>query len=232
MGVARQASTSLSTLSPGAGRSLEAAYYLCQEGEVVRPGRLAEWLGVSAPSVTQALQRLVRDGYIESRADHVVVFTEKGERAAAEIVRRHRILEVWLTEVLGLDWVSADIEAHRIAYTISDTVLDRLQDSLGHPTTCPHGNTIPGERELHRQLLRLSSLEPNRPARIARISEIAEHESHALLAHLYDNGLVPGTYVVVRSPGGSDSPTEVVVSGRQDVLPAGIATNIWVELTG
>jgi DtxR family Mn-dependent transcriptional regulator len=87
-------------------RYLEAIYYIQHEGEVPRPGRLAEWLGVSAPTVTVSLQRLARDGLVSIAGDRSVELTEKGAEAAATIVRRHRIVERWLTDVLGLDWAS------------------------------------------------------------------------------------------------------------------------------
>src|SRR5439155_21113976 len=89
-------------------RYLEAIYYIEHEHEVARPGRLAEWLGVSAPTVSISLHRLVRDGWIEVAADRSVQLSDAGGEAAAAIVRRHRIVERWLTDVLGLDWATAD----------------------------------------------------------------------------------------------------------------------------
>src|SRR5579884_272653 len=91
-----------------AARYLEAIYYLSHEGEDVRPGRLAEWLGVSPPTVTVALQRLGRDGLIRMGGGRPVTLTPEGEAAAAGVVRRHRVVECWLTEDLGFDWVTAD----------------------------------------------------------------------------------------------------------------------------
>ena len=92
----------------------ETIFYIRQEGRV-RPGRLAEWLGVSAPTVTVTLQRLARDGFVEIGADRSVTLTPTGEDLAEKIVRVHRLLERWLTDVLGLDWATADEEAQRLA---------------------------------------------------------------------------------------------------------------------
>ena len=125
-------------------RYLEAIYYIEHEGEVPRPGRLAEWLGVSAPTVTVSLQRLARDGLIRIAEDRSVELTDEGGVAAATIVRRHRIVERWLTDVLGFDWATADIEAQSLTHGMSALVLERIDESLGRPTTCPHGNVIPG----------------------------------------------------------------------------------------
>ncbi|HEY4869516.1 MAG TPA: metal-dependent transcriptional regulator, partial [Candidatus Dormibacteraeota bacterium] len=74
---------------------------------MARPGRLAEWLGVSAPTVSVSLQRLARDGWIRAASDRSVELTESGSAAAADIVRRHRIVERWLTDGLGMDWATA-----------------------------------------------------------------------------------------------------------------------------
>ena len=125
---------------------LETIFYIAHEGEVVRPGRIAEWQGVSAPTVSTTLQRLQRDGWVELADDRSVTTTAAGEALAAQVVRHHRLLERWLTDTLGLDWASADEEAQRLAPGLTDEVADRLAAHLGGPTTCPHGNVIPGQR--------------------------------------------------------------------------------------
>src|SRR5205807_124219 len=86
---------------------LEAIYYILAEGEVVRSARLADWLSVSRPTVTVALRRMVRDGMVRLNAHKEIELTARGDSAAAAIVRRHRIVERWMTDVLGLDWVAA-----------------------------------------------------------------------------------------------------------------------------
>ena len=103
----------------------ETIFYIRQEEGRVRPGRLAEWLGVSAPTVTVTLQRLARDGFVQIGADRSVTLTPTGEDLAAKIVRVHRLLERWLTDVLGLDWATADEEAQRLAPGVSERVADR-----------------------------------------------------------------------------------------------------------
>src|SRR2546421_11971670 len=104
------------------GRYLEAIHYMEAEGEPVRSARLADWLGVSRPTVTVALRRMTRDGMIRLNSRKEIELTEQGTRAAASIVRRHRIMERWLTDVLGLDWVAADEEAARLEHAVSDVV--------------------------------------------------------------------------------------------------------------
>ncbi len=191
--------------SETAERYLEAIYYIEHEGEIPRPGRLAEWLGVSAPTVTVSLQRLARDGLVSIAGDRSVELTEKGAEAAARIVRRHRIVERWMTDVLGLDWATADLQAAQLTHGMSDVVLDRLDDQLGRPTTCPHGNVIPGRTPPEgRPLVRLVDLADGEHAKVARISEVAEHEAPQLLHLLDQRGIMPGIDVGVidRSPAG------------------------------
>ena len=210
-------------------RYLEAIYYIEHEGETPRPGRLAEWLGVSAPTATVSLQRLARDGWVRAGPDHGVQLTETGELAAAEIVRRHRIIERWLTDTLGLDWATADREAATLAHGVSPLVLERIDATLGHPSTCPHGNVIPGRRPPRGgHLSRLADLEPGSRGRVARISEVAEHDAPHLLATLSAHELYPGTEVAVVDAGGSRIDTG---SGPFD-LDGLVARAVWVTGDG
>jgi DtxR family Mn-dependent transcriptional regulator len=214
--------------TPTAERYLEAIYYIEHEGEVARPGRLAEWLGVSAPTVTVSLQRLARDGWVRAASDRSVELTESGSAAAADIVRRHRIVERWLTDGLGMDWATADREAAILAPGMSSTVLDRLDEHLGHPSTCPHGNVIPGRRPPKgRSLLRLVELQPGARAQVARISEVAEHEAPQLLSVLGAAGLVPGVEVEMR--GAQDGHWRIAAHQDELELDQGVAAAVWVE---
>jgi DtxR family transcriptional regulator, Mn-dependent transcriptional regulator len=214
--------------SETAERYLEAIYYIEHEGEVPRPGRLAEWLGVSAPTVTVSLQRLARDGWIRIAGDRSVELSDTGAQAAATIVRRHRIVERWLTDVLGLDWATADVEAMALTHGMSGTVLDRLDALLGWPTTCPHGNVIPGRNPPEGgHLVRLVDLADGQRSKVARISEVAEHEAPQLLRILDQLGLTPGVEVgvVSRSP---DAWT-LLAGGKEVHVDGGTARAVWVE---
>src|SRR6202521_3769850 len=92
-------------------RYLEAIYYMWAEKETLRSARLADWLGVSRPTVTVALRRMTRDGLVRLNGRKEIELTARGMKAAESVVRRHRIMERWLTDALGLDWVTADAEA-------------------------------------------------------------------------------------------------------------------------
>src|SRR5256884_4323103 len=176
-------------------RYLEAIYYMWSEGEPLRSARLADWLGVSRPTVTIGLRRMARDGMVRLTRDKEIGLTAAGMSAAESIVRRHRIMERWLTDGLGLDWVTADAEAARLEHAVSDVVERRLYEVLGRPATCPHGNPIPGYSEASAAEVRVSSLAAGDRASITRVSEVAEREAPLLLAYLDDRHLTPGREV-------------------------------------
>ncbi|HSO94368.1 MAG TPA: metal-dependent transcriptional regulator [Candidatus Dormibacteraeota bacterium] len=177
---------------------LEAIYYIHAEGEAVRSARLADWLSVSRPTVTVALRRMIRYGMVRLSARKEIDLTHRGLGAAEAIVRRHRIVERWMTDLLGLDWVTADLEAGRLEHAISAVVEEKLYRALGRPKTCPHGNPIPGYSTMRLNELRLSALKPGEPATITRISEVAQREAPPLLQYLHDRGLRPGVRVSVQ----------------------------------
>src|SRR5438874_12945420 len=173
-------------------RYLEASYYMWSENEPRRSARLADWLGVSRPTVAVGLRRMTRDGLVRMNGRKEIELTAPGMTAAESIVRRHRIMERWLTDALGLDWVTADAESARLEHAVSDVVERRLYEALGRPRTCPHGNPIPGHSKAAAREVRLASLEAGDGAAVTRVSEVAEREAPRLLAYLFDRGLVPG----------------------------------------
>jgi DtxR family Mn-dependent transcriptional regulator len=190
---------------------------------------LATWLNVSAPTVTEAVHRMVRDGWVEVGEGRAIRLTDQGEITAASIVRRHRILERWLTDVLGFDWVDADIEADRMSATMSDAVVDKIDESVGHPLTCPHGNAIPGRLPPYRDLLALSDIGLNEVVSVRRISEVAEHEARSLLSDLAKMGISEGTQVVVLLSGANANSVSIRVGSEVMELPRSTAEFIWVE---
>ncbi|HZV48451.1 MAG TPA: metal-dependent transcriptional regulator [Candidatus Dormibacteraeota bacterium] len=216
-------------LSEVVSRYLEAIYYMEAEGERARSARLADWLGVSRPTVTVALRRMTRDGMVRINSRKEIELTERGREAAAAIVRRHRVMERWLTDGLGLDWVVADEEAARLEHAVSDLVERRLWEVLGRPTRCPHGNPIPGRADLDPREVRLSTLRPGAVVRVSRISEVAEREAPALLRYLQDRSLVPGAGLEVLEVDDVGRTLRVKVGNERDVtLSHETASKIWV----
>jgi len=127
----------------GAEAYLEAIYVLTTENRQVQAARIADYLGVSAVSVSRALTRLEKRGDLAERTPEVQL-TPQGWNRAEAVVRRHRLAERWLSDRLGLSLVEAHREAERLEHALSDRVETALWEDLGRPRTCPHGNPIPG----------------------------------------------------------------------------------------
>src|SRR5436305_11321138 len=122
---------------------LEAIYNMSMEDEVVIGARLAEKFGVAPPTVTEMLKRLVRDGYIEMDNKRAVTLTEVGNQAAEAVLRRHRLTERFLVDMLGMQWHQVHEEACRLEHFISGAVEARVIDALNNASIGPHGYSIP-----------------------------------------------------------------------------------------
>jgi DtxR family Mn-dependent transcriptional regulator len=183
---------------------LEAIHELEEEGTTVIQARLAERLEHSAPAISEMVRRLRDEGYVEveGRALHL---TATGRSVAESVVRKHRLAERLLTDIIGLPWHRSHLEACRWEHVISDEVEARLVVLLGNPTTCPHGNPIPGSGQAApRALTALSDARGGDHIRLERVTEQVEIDS-ASLEYLSEHGFVPGTEATVssRAPDGT-----------------------------
>src|SRR4051812_26981238 len=208
-------------------RYLEAIYYMWSEREPLRSSRLADWLGVSRPTVAVGLRRMTRDGLVRMNGRKEIELTPSGMKAAESIVRRHRIMERWLTDGLGLDWVTADTEAARLEHAVSEVVEQRLYEVLGRPKTCPHGNPIPGHSEVVANERPISSLAAGDRASITRVSEVAEREAPPLLAYLHQRDLTPGREIVVTEADDVGKTVSVRLADREVTLSHQTASKVW-----
>src|SRR5258705_3904041 len=209
-------------------RYLEAIYYMWSEREPLRSARLADWRGVSRPTVAVGLRRMTRDGLVRMNGRKEIELTPAGMRAAESIVRRHGIMERWLTDGLGLEWVTADLEAARLEHAVSDVVEKRLYEVLGRPETCPHGNPIPGYSEAAPNEVRLANLKAGARASVTRGSEVAEREAPLLLAYLHERQLGPGREVSVVEVDGVGGTVRIKAGGRELTLGHETAGKVWV----
>jgi len=207
---------------------LEAIYYMWSEGEPLRSARLADWLAVSRPTVTVALRRMAGYGMVRMNRRKEIELTPAGRKAAEAIVRRHRIMERWLTDGLGLDWVTADEEAARLEHAVSEVVERRLYEVLGRPTTCPHGNPIPGYSKSLPKEVRLASVEAGARAKVSRVSEVAEREAPMLLNYLHQRGLTPGRELAVVEVDGVALTIRIRAGKRAVTLSHDTAAKLWV----
>ncbi|WAH38458.1 metal-dependent transcriptional regulator [Alicyclobacillus dauci] len=207
---------------------LEAIYVLNAEGEQVLASKVADYLNVSRPTVSQTLQRMNQAGYVTSGDSKEIILTDEGISRAEDIVRRHRLLERWLTDQLGLDWADAHVEAGRLENSVSPLVESRLEELLGHPTTCPHGNVIPGSGYKQPEGVPLSEAKPDQTVEVIRIVEVAE-EDLDLLRFLYRNGFVPGEKLRLEAQNPYEAGVPVHVRGESISLDAAVAARILVR---
>ena len=208
---------------------LEAIYVLGGEGQSVIGARIAEYLGVTPPTVTQTLKRLEREGYIQISAEKEISLTEKGMEASESIVRKHRLIERFLADMLGFDWVTAHEEAGNLEHAISPRVEQRLFEVLNHPTTCPHGNPIPGTAWQEAPGGRpLDECQPGDRVVINRILEHVE-DIRPLLEFLDQRGLVPGADLEVLDMNPYAGGVRLRVNDDQEItLAMETASKIWV----
>jgi DtxR family Mn-dependent transcriptional regulator len=172
-------------------------YTTQRDGHEVRSHRLAARLKVSPPTVTETLRRLAKDGYVRSAGRHIQL-TERGKAVAEGALRRHFIVERWLTDALGMGWAEADVEAHRLDHGLSDRVAERLFKALGEPKTCPHGNPMPGVAAPRPGRRSLRHVKPRDVVAMERITEEGEEDSD-LLDLLESGGIRPGTRLTVEA---------------------------------
>lgn len=176
---------------------LQVMHYLTRDGYTVIAARLAERLNVTPPTVTNTLQRMERDGLIEHGPRKEVLFTPRGRQAAEDIVRRHALAERFLTDLLKMPWHESHEEAHGVEHVITPKIEARLLYALGNPTTCPHGNPIPGLGTLASDEFPLDRVETGDDVIIQRITEEAE-EDPQLMQYLQEHGVHPGARMKVK----------------------------------
>ncbi len=182
---------------------LEAMYGLAEEGVPVIQARLVERLGYSPQAVSEMVRRLTDDGYLD-RAGRGVSFTERGQVQATSIVRRHRLAERFLVDIVGLPWHKAHTEAGRWEHVISPDVEERFIELLNNPATCPHGSPIPGGPAVTTPQIPISDAGEGSRVHLARITEQIETDPDALV-YLSEHGIIPGRDAVIseRAPDGT-----------------------------
>jgi DtxR family transcriptional regulator, Mn-dependent transcriptional regulator len=169
-------------------------FILERDGEPVNGARLAELLGVTPPTVTNTLKRMVRDGLITMDSSHLPHLTSAGEEAASSVVRKHMLAEWMLNRVV--DWSKLHKEAHALEHAISDEVEVALLEDLNHPEVCPHGNPLPGYEEAVSNWIPLTQANQGESGVIRRVHEFAEGNP-AILAFLQEKHISPGYTVQI-----------------------------------
>ena len=214
---------------------LETIYFLAYPIGEYRPStgstaiaaRVAEMLGVSRASAGEMLKRLEAEGLVERGEQKEAILTPEGTERANRVVRKHRIIERFLTDFMGYTAAESHVHADELGDTFSDEMIERINDRLGHPDRCPHGwpvDTDVEQRE-NSELVALAELKPGTPAEIVRL---AEHDGD-LLHWFYDEGYVPGTGVEVRDTQPAAGQLKVALGGDERAIGEKAAEGIYVR---
>jgi DtxR family Mn-dependent transcriptional regulator len=214
---------------------LRTIFELDEEGVVPLRARIAQRLGQSGPTVSQTVARMERDGLLTVQDDRHLRLTGEGQAHATRVMRKHRLAECLLVQVIGLEWEEVHDEACRWEHVMSESVERRLLDLLGHPTESPYGNPIPGLDELGDNapesgfldgLVPLAEIVADEPVQVVvrRIGEPVQTEP-GMLSTLRRVGLRPRAVVTAR-----ESPDGVLVAsgGESAELPISIAAHVFV----
>jgi DtxR family transcriptional regulator, Mn-dependent transcriptional regulator len=210
---------------PPSEQYLEAIFNLGEEGNQVIQARLAEWVGHSAPTVSEMVHRLREAGYIQVTGRSISL-TQAGRKLATSVIRKHMLAERLLTDILGLPWHKVHAEADRWEHVISDDVEARLVEVLGNPSTCPHGNPIPGSGVKAEPATLLADAHVGDHVRLARVTEIVEFDLEALV-YLDEHRFVPGSQAIVADKG-PDGTLVLEVGGGTVVLGTPLASQLYV----
>lgn len=210
---------------------LKAVFGLTRDGAPAANSQLAQQLGIAPASVTGMVKRLARQGLLEHLPYQGVRLTTEGSRLALRVIRRHRIIETYLTERLGYAWEEVHDEAERLEHTASDRLIEAMAQALGDPVRDPHGAPIPspeGEME-PASLITLAAV----PLRTPHVIQAVRDEEASDLRRMEESGLLPGVEVqVVARPSGAvlqvgvgpgfteATPVPAPLAGRIFVLPA------------
>jgi DtxR family transcriptional regulator, Mn-dependent transcriptional regulator len=206
---------------------LKALYLLGGDEHPVPTRELAQRLGISSPSVSEMVARLTAQGLVEHDRYRGQQLTREGRKLALELVRHHRLLEMFLVQVLGYAWDEVHDEAERLEHVISERMEQRIFELLGRPALDPHGHAIPTLGGKVRPVSRRGLSESNAGERL--VVEGVSDDDAGKLRELERRGLLPGTRIDVVAGSEFEGPIEVRIRGRRESIPLGLARAIFVS---
>ncbi|MBA4420352.1 MAG: hypothetical protein C0391_04320 [Anaerolinea sp.] len=202
-------------------------YILERDKEAIRGVRLAELLGVSTPTVTNTLQRMVRDGLLEMNPQTGICLTPAGLEQAMTVMRRHMLAEWMLNRMVS--WSNLHKEAHTMEHAISNEVEANLIQSLNGPETCPHGNPLPGHESVVKDWVALTEIPVGAQVTIRRVHELAE-EGRDVLSFLEANGIAPGIQARLVDNLPFNQTVTLDVAGKSVTLGFALARYVYGEI--
>jgi DtxR family transcriptional regulator, Mn-dependent transcriptional regulator len=205
---------------------LKALYHLHGDTRPVPTRDLAQRLGISSPSVSEMVTRLVAQGLVEHDRYRGQQLTREGRKVALELVRHHRLLEMFLVQVLAYSWDEVHEEAERLEHVISERMEERIFELLGRPELDPHGHAIPSLTGKVRPPSDRALTECRVGEKV--IVQVVSDDDPARLRELERRSLLPGTHIEVLAPSEYEGPIEVRIKGRRVNVPLGLARAIFV----
>lgn len=221
-------STEVKEISSTTEEYLEAIYKLQERNGAAKTTRLAEQLKVALGTITNTIESMEKQGLVIHEPYRGVKLTAKGRKMALDVVRRHRLSERLLTDVLRLEWSKAHDAACKLEHVFADKELSRpLDRALGHPKTCPHGNPIPTEtgKLTEEQSEALSNLNRGEKGTVVKVTD----ERPDMLQYLATLGLMPGAPVEIEEKAPFNGPVMVKVMGASYALGREVASVIWIK---
>lgn len=202
--------------------------YKDDRGEI-KPNLIADKLKISGAAVTDMLRKLSRDGHIIYEKYKGVRLTESGESYAKNMVRRHRIWEVFLNQIVGMPWDKVHDEAHNLEHSASDELINRLEEMLEYPEYDPHGDPIPskeGKVPKLRKHVQLSELKQGQVGMVIRVNDF----DHQFLSYISQLGIKLMEPILVKEKRKFDKSLRIIVKGKPINISNKIAENIFVEI--
>ncbi len=207
---------------------LSAIYKYRENDGNIKANIIAEKLSVSNAAVTDMLKKLSKDGYVDYKRYKGIKLSEDGEDYARNMVRRHRIWEVFLHQVVGIPWDEVHEEAHNLEHSASDSLINRMEEMLDFPAFDPHGDPIPskdGKIPKQKKNISLSFLKADNKAKVVRVNDFDNN----FLSYISKIGIKLGKEIFVKQVLDFDRSMLVVVNGKETNISSTIASNIFVE---
>jgi DtxR family Mn-dependent transcriptional regulator len=205
---------------------LKALYQLHGDQRPVPTRELAQRLGISSPSVSEMVTRLTAQGLVEHDRYRGQQLTREGRKVAVELVRHHRLLEMFLVQVLGYSWDEVHDEAERLEHVISERMEQRIFELLGRPELDPHGHAIPSRTGKVRPVSERTLRDVRAGERIV-VQGVSDDDA-GRLRELERRGLLPGTQIEVVATSEYEGPIEVRIKGKRVHIPLGLARGMFV----
>ncbi len=205
---------------------LKVIYVLETEGQGATTNNIAEMLNVSSASVTNMLKRLAGLNFIDHQSYKGATLTDAGRKIALEILRHHRLLELYLKEVMGYSWDEVHDEAEKLEHHISEQFEDKIAELLNHPTHDPHGDPIPTKDGVvpEQASLAISDAEENRSYIIGRVKD----QNSELLRYLEEIGIIPGVKIKIIEKAPFNGPIQLFIEEEKKTIGFSIAEQIYL----